>query len=60
MTMSTSTTPARAAYEKVVKYMDTQVISLTEVQYDEFLDEMLAELEAREQTRKEEEAEAPE
>ena len=53
-------TPARAAYEKVMKYINEQVKSLTPEQYLEFLDEMLAELEAREQARKEEEAEQPE
>ena len=48
--------PARDAYEKVVKYMDEQVRNLTSRDYDE----MLTELEAREQARKEEQAEQPE
>ena len=47
-------TPARAAYEKVMKYMDEQIKSFTPEQYLEFLDEMLSELEGREQARKEE------
>ena len=53
-------TPARTAYEKVMKYMDEQVKNLTPAQYDDFLDEMLAELEGREEARKEEEEEKPE
>ena len=52
--------PARAAYEKVVKYMDEQVQHLTPLQYIEFLDEMLAELKAREETQKQEREEEPE